>query len=120
MFSHLKIITIEHFSLNIKLWSLIIITHHLEGLGDEDSEYSDSEEDEERGSEADQWELSIEVTWQVSANGRPVLPDSGGDTLRHPALPPGQLTATQNLSYICFERALDIMSVFLKSLSVGA
>ena len=29
------------------------LTHHLEGLGDAGSEHADSEEDEERGSEAD-------------------------------------------------------------------
>ena len=29
------------------------LTHHLEGLGDAGSEHADSEEDEERGAEAD-------------------------------------------------------------------
>ena len=45
--------------------------HHLEGLGDEDSEHPDPEEDEQRRSET----------------------DGGCDPLCHPALPPGALTA---------------------------
>ena len=52
------------------------MSHHLECLGDDDSEHPDPEEDEQRRGEA----------------------DGGRDPLCDPALEPGNLTAAQNLS----------------------